>query len=113
MNENKNLKELRTKISNWLLKPRKDKSGIELSRTLMEKGKGKSELPHLCRWIKNNDYTKDDVEKVFENTKTDIKVRETEQVYKETLEENRTSKERRKNYWKSLTSSEPIPPPPQ
>lgn len=69
MDENKNLKELRTKISNRLLEPRKDKSGVELSRTLMEKGKGKSQLPHLCRWIKHNDYAKDDVEKVFRKYK--------------------------------------------
>jgi len=54
---------LRNKISDWLRNPRVGRLG--LSRTLMDRGYGEPQLPELCKWIKNNDFSKEDVIEVF------------------------------------------------
>lgn len=69
MEKEKDTAKLITRISDWLLEPRKTPSGIELSRTLMDRGHGKSKLPELCRWIKDNNFKKEDVEEVFRKHK--------------------------------------------
>jgi len=63
----KRLIALRNKISEWLRNPRVGRLG--LSRTLMDRGHGEPQLPELCRWIKDKDFSKEDVIEVFHKWK--------------------------------------------
>jgi|GEM_PF-2620347 len=69
MSGEKNLKSLRNKISNYFEKPREHSGGIELSKNLMDRGMGESKLPELVEWIKENGYSKEEVERVLTRDK--------------------------------------------
>ena len=73
MSTEKSLKSLRNKLSDWFEKPREHTGGIELSKDLMDKGRGESKLPELVKWIKENDYSKEEVKRVIKRDKAGLK----------------------------------------
>lgn len=73
MSAEQGLKNLRNKISEWFEKPREHTGGIELSKNLMDEGRGESKLPELVKWIKENDYSKEEVKRVIRRDKAGLK----------------------------------------